>query len=152
MNTKTLLSSLVIASLFLISCKKETATETPPVNSSDTEVQAMVPETDTTKTLSTAVEPTQPNASGGNPNTIMNTSPATAMNPAHGLAGHRCDIPVGAPLNSPAPQQASTAMPNQAPAATPANATATTAPGMNPPHGQVGHLCEIPVGSPLPQS
>lgn len=25
----------------------------------------------------------------------------------------------------------------------------TTAPGMNPPHGQPGHRCEIPVGSPL---
>lgn len=149
MNTKTLLSSLVIASLFLVSCKKETTAAAPQVNSSDTEVQTTAPETDTTKTLNTAVEPTQANASGGNPNTIMNTSPATAMNPAHGLAGHRCDIPVGAPLNSPAPQQASTSvMTNQAPA----NATATTAPGMNPPHGQLGHLCEIAVGAPLPQS
>ena len=24
-----------------------------------------------------------------------------------------------------------------------------TAPGMNPPHGQPGHRCEIPVGAPL---
>ncbi len=150
MNTKTLLSSLVIASLFLVSCKKETTAAAPQVNSSDTEVQTTAPETDTTKTLNTAVVPTQANASGGNPNTIMNTSPATAMNPAHGLAGHRCDIPVGAPLNSPAPQQASTSvMNNSAPSN---NATATTAPGMNPPHGQLGHLCEIAVGAPLPQS
>jgi hypothetical protein len=26
---------------------------------------------------------------------------ATGMNPQHGQAGHRCDIAVGAPLNSP---------------------------------------------------
>src|SRR5687768_8224885 len=30
------------------------------------------------------------------------TSTSAGMNPAHGEPGHRCDIAVGAPLNSPA--------------------------------------------------
>lgn len=34
--------------------------------------------------------------------TTVKTTVAPGMNPAHGEPGHRCDIPVGAPLNSPA--------------------------------------------------
>ena len=34
------------------------------------------------------------------------TEVAEGMNPPHGQPGHRCDIPVGAPLNSPAGQAA----------------------------------------------
>ena len=33
------------------------------------------------------------------------------MNPAHGAPGHRCDISVGAPLNSPAPEAKQPAAP-----------------------------------------
>lgn len=69
------------------------------------------------------------------------------MNPAHGQPGHRCDIAVGAPLNS-APAKPATTTTTQT--VTPAPATATkTAPGMNPPHGQPGHRCDIAVGAPL---
>lgn len=69
---------------------------------------------------------------------------APGMNPAHGQPGHRCDIAVGAPLNS-KPQKAE---------AKPAVASTTaapgkTAPGMNPAHGQPGHRCDIAVGAPL---
>ncbi len=60
------------------------------------------------------------------------------MNPPHGQPGHRCDIPVGAPLNS------KPATPN---AATVNNIV--VAKGKNPPHGQPGHLCELPVGADL---
>lgn len=67
------------------------------------------------------------------------------LNPEHGKPGHRCDIAVGAPLNSkPAAQQTQTV--TQTPAKT------VTAPGMNPPHGEPGHRCDIPVGSPLNQA
>ena len=76
------------------------------------------------------------------------------LNPAHGQPGHRCDIPVGAPLNSPAPSaQPANAAPQvqmnpvQAPVSAPQQTV--TAPGMNPPHGEPGHRCEIPVGAPL---
>ncbi len=79
----------------------------------------------------------------------------TAPNPAHGQPGHRCDIAVGAPLNSaPTNTTAPTTTitnPSPTPAQTVTTPTANivTAPGMNPPHGQPGHDCAIAVGAPL---
>lgn len=80
---------------------------------------------------------------------------APGTNPPHGQPGHDCAIPVGAPLNSkgdnPAQVQAVTqpvVQPNlNVPPPTPA--PQATAPGTNPPHGQPGHDCAIPVGAPL---
>lgn len=90
---------------------------------------------------------------------------AAGMNPAHGQPGHRCDIAVGAPLNSKPTGQATTtqplslqpSIPTATPVATPVAAPAAkttttptvTAPGMNPAHGQPGHRCDIAVGAPL---
>jgi len=91
---------------------------------------------------------------------------APGMNPPHGQPGHRCDIPVGQPLNSkPAqPAQTASATPNQAQTIqidpnslqpgkfSVENGKAKnskTAKGMNPPHGEPGHRCDIPVGQPL---
>lgn len=81
-----------------------------------------------------------------------------ATNPAHGLPGHRCDIAVGAPLGSPAQGQALSAPPvsspapiTQVPQVQPSQKIATP-PGMNPPHGEPGHRCEIAVGAPLNSS
>jgi hypothetical protein len=87
---------------------------------------------------------------------------APGMNPPHGQPGHRCEIAVGAPLNSqpvkpsPGAQTQPTAAPTSfsPPAARQQPATAApvaTAPGMNPPHGQPGHRCEVAVGAPLPK-
>lgn len=92
-------------------------------------------------------------------------NPNMQRNPEHGQPGHRCDIPVGSLLNGePAPAQANTgnnaaASPSASPsvnaaASIPVNSNANaagakTAPGMNPAHGQPGHRCDIPVGSPL---
>lgn len=83
------------------------------------------------------------------------TTVAPGMNPQHGQPGHRCDIAVGAPLNSPPNKTAApvTTLPAQAPA-TPVNVqptapVTTVAPGMNPQHGQPGHRCDIAVGAPL---
>jgi hypothetical protein len=85
-----------------------------------------------------------------NPTTITPVSAtAVGMNPPHGQPNHRCDIAVGAPLNSPVARQTT------APSTTPVNisanqpATTVTAPGMNPPHGQPNHRCDIAVGAPL---
>ncbi len=81
-------------------------------------------------------------------------APAAGLNPAHGQPGHRCDIAVGAPLNSAptsnaaAPQVQTTSAPVAAPASIPAvggNGTAK----LNPPHGQPGHDCAVQVGAPL---
>ncbi len=82
---------------------------------------------------------------------------AAGTNPPHGQPGHKCEIPVGAPLNS-APKspasapQSITVDPNSAkkdPAAYNVTPPPSTAPGMNPPHGQPGHRCDISVGAPL---
>jgi hypothetical protein len=110
----------------------------------------------------------QPKTGDTNANKIqpppVTTTPATiaskpvstaALNPAHGQPGHRCDIAVGAPLDSKPAQ--TTAQPQ--PVTTTINPvvstpTTTTTPvaaanGLNPAHGQPGHRCDIPVGSPL---
>jgi hypothetical protein len=89
------------------------------------------------------------------------TANAGALNPAHGQPGHRCEIAVGAPLSTaPAAPTATVAQPTAQPITVKQNAptmvptaapapAAPTAKGMNPPHGQPGHRCEIAVGAPL---
>ncbi len=98
------------------------------------------------------------------PNNSTSSNPsvgatAKGMNPPHGEAGHRCDIAVGAPLNSPAtptkPTAKGAAGPsmNVSPVTTASTNTAVTPTpeGMNPPHGQAGHRCDIAVGAELPK-
>ena len=108
--------------------------------------------------------PISPSAPAGN-------NSGAALNPAHGEPGHDCAIAVGAPMNSPktAPTQPvqlnnSTVnpsgvqinpAPNPAPAPTPVIAApsiqspAGTSGKLNPAHGEPGHDCAKPVGSPL---
>lgn len=105
------------------------------------------------------------------------SSGKVALNPPHGQPGHICEIPEGAPLNSapmtgqqkvtspaPAPKPAANAGQSQPVSIKPtiqpaptiqtikpnANGSAT-APGINPPHGEPGHRCDVEVGAPLPQ-
>lgn len=82
--------------------------------------------------------------------------PAAGLNPAHGQPGHRCDISVGAPLNSaPAAVSKPAVQTVASPAVTAAPAPATPAmpvdpnAKLNPPHGQPGHDCAVAVGAPL---
>lgn len=98
-------------------------------------------------------------------NISSSSSTPAGMNPPHGQPGHRCDIEVGAPLNSKpnaaatpaATVTTSTTTPGSgvlAPTPQPNTPVATTAkvttpPGMNPPHGEPGHRCDISVGAPL---
>lgn len=100
------------------------------------------------------VNPT--NFSTTQPQTIVTQQPTTTptvtapgMNPPHGQPGHRCDISVGAPLNSKPTTQpvVTTQQPSQT--VITQQPTTPTAPGMNPPHGQPGHRCDIAVGAPL---
>jgi hypothetical protein len=152
MNLKIVVSSLVVSSLVLISCKKELE---PQENTPTSELVKLGLVKDTAKSKSVVQAPAT------NPNTVL--SDAKGLNPAHGQAGHRCDIAVGAPLNSPvgAPQQVQQTATRSAQNVQVINAnqknvvtTTTAAPvkvakGMNPSHGQPGHRCDIPVGSPL---
>ena len=169
------LSILTIAAAFtMVSCKDSKAEATTTDNT----------------TTNTAVEEAHTNHEGhdhsnesatttqGATNATTSQAPKDGINPPHGQPGHRCDIAVGAPLNS-APAKQQNAQPTQAaqPApngqgflgqgnaqaapqqiqATPQQAAKpaqVTAPGMqgkpNPAHGQPGHRCDISVGQPLP--
>lgn len=67
---------------------------------------------------------------------------AKDLNPVHGQPGHRCDIAVGAPLNS-AVRDDETTSPLLL-------ESSTDNGGINPAHGQSGHRCDIEVGARLP--
>jgi hypothetical protein len=157
MNTKNLLSLLLIAGLTLVSCKNELqpqeSSDALPADSTATAANAT-----TSPAASMPTPGMQQNPGAVTENPTPASQPVTVgkgMNPPHGQPGHRCDIAVGAPLNSPV------AKPSAQPSITPgksvtinpsANGTVTpavTAPGMNPPHGQDGHRCDIAVGAPL---
>jgi hypothetical protein len=117
----------------------------------------------------TPAQSQQPVANNNQAVTMTQTPGVTkpGMNPPHGQAGHRCDIAVGAPLNSPKQTKpasgagsavvqqvtpTATSTSSSAPAILDPNAAQTvTAPGMNPPHGQPGHVCSVAVGAPLPK-
>ncbi|KQB38563.1 hypothetical protein [Flavobacterium aquidurense] len=148
MNSKILLTSILVTSLVFTSCKKELE---PQESTPTSELVKLGLAKDTTKTPSVVQNPVT------NPNTVMGET--NGINPAHGQPGHRCDIAVGAPLNSaPTQGQTVTAQPSQ-PVQVNAGqqnvvTTTTTVPvkvgkGMNPSHGQPGHRCDIPVGAPL---
>jgi len=77
-----------------------------------------------------------------------------AVNPEHGQPNHRCDIPVGAPLNgvskSNVPVQQNNVQPTPVTNSIQNPTVKTVTPtGMNPPHGEKGHRCDISVGAPL---
>ena len=173
MKTKYYFSLLLLTSILTYSCKDETEAQV-----STTPKEIIMPRV---QPLPVA---TAPNLTPVPTQTVQNVTPqpmpvmpqpvkvAKGMNPAHGQPGHRCDIPVGAPLSSPvkstlatnapttpsAPytitQTPTTPTPVAGSAVTPALLNpdgATTAPGMNPPHGQAGHTCSVKVGEPLPK-
>jgi|SRR5690606_24095536 len=132
---QTLFIALIIAAPLFISCK-------------DKEIKAEeTPATVEEATLEQKKQALQ-NAAPATGNT--NASGNLATNPAHGQPGHRCDIPVGAPLNGAASSSETT------PVQTIDMSQAKTIPtpgsggsGINPPHGQPGHRCDIKVGDPL---
>lgn len=119
------------ALLALISCSE-------PKNSQVVEINKDAP------LFPAAPAATQPGQAGATAN----------VNPPHGQPGHNCAVPVGAPLNgAPAPAPNLTTTPGATPAVSPAPVPqpvqTQVLPGTNPPHGQPGHDCAIPVGAPL---
>ena len=182
MKSNLVFSSLLSVSFLLVSCKKEEETSE---TSSDAPKEIIMPRVQSIPAQTTAQQPAQQNVTQVQ-NMPVATGQAIAptqtpvvtkkgMNPPHGQPGHRCDIAVGAPLNSPPgnaaqPKQGTAniqqftpgtpsttttttttaAQPSGAPALLDPNAP-VTAPGMNPPHGQPGHQCGIAVGAPLPK-
>lgn len=172
--------TLILSSLVLFSCKKEE--EVSSVNNKNVAVPFTQMPTNTPTT--TASPPSQSVYTAKdeqqqsvmyqykydmvkNPNTSTSSPTVTApgMNPPHGHPKHRCDIPVGTSLNSPAPKTTpspKTTVVTTTPNATTSNnavptllatspETTPTLEGMNPPHGQPKHRCDIAVGAPLPK-
>jgi hypothetical protein len=152
MKTKIFLSSLLAVSLFMVSCKKElqpqessTPTEAPVTDVANGQAPTPQPMNLPTQQQPAVQQQIQP----------QTTTTAPGMNPPHGQPNHRCDIAVGAPLNSPPGQKPAQATPNPVqaqpqPQVQP-QTVAATAPGMNPPHGQPNHRCDVAVGAPLPK-
>jgi hypothetical protein len=126
---------------------------------------------DTSAAIS-AVPATVPvTATSTEPAVVNSIATAPELNPPHGQPFHRCDIPVGSPLNAAAPAKSASVQTapqvnrtgmsptlenaarlnnpqaNNPTAPTVAN---TSKPKLNPPHGQPFHRCDIAVGSALP--
>ena len=149
---KYFLTFALASTALLFSCKKEA--DIKNTSSSPTNV---VPFTEVGNQMKSQQQTTAAHAK-----VTETTNTGTGLNPAHGQPGHRCELPVGAPLNSaPAPSKitaptatATTAVTTTAPPVTNppvANTTTPTPEGMNPPHGQANHRCDIAVGAPLPK-
>ena len=103
--------------------------------------------------------PKQTNAVITTPTSVVAVTPK-GMNPPHGQKNHRCDIAVGAPLNSKPVTPATNAVTpgTKTPSIPDVLATSPTSvekvvtpEGINPPHGQDKHRCDIAVGEPLPK-
>lgn len=150
-------TAIFLTSAFLVSCNSEDKAITETTTTSDSTLTATPLDTISTPVLTdtTASQPTTNSIQSAAPAMLPapKASAAGALNPAHGQPGHRCDIAVGAPLNS-------------APAAAPVSGVAPSGPTLNrptigarangtarlnPPHGQLGHDCGTEVGKPLKQ-
>lgn len=120
--------------------------------------------TDTASSAAKTAEATPSNAApsaNANAETLATNSAKPVLNPAHGEPHHRCDIAVGAPIDSqPAPQtvqqgsapanafNTNPIAPTNAHSAGPVTATGPK-PALNPAHGEPHHRCDTPVGEPL---
>lgn len=149
-----------MASMALYSCKQELQPQDSPVDESAAITEATEdPSGDMMQmqpAAQTQAQPQEMNSPQMQPPVQQSISKvAPGMNPAHGQPGHRCDIQVGAPLNSPAgkpaPQPVTTPVqqPVQSAPSILTAPTGNTAVGMNPAHGQPGHKCDVAVGAPL---
>ena len=154
--------ALVLIAFALVSCQKKNETpETLSPELASYEQQNASDSSNVTNAQNSApiiMNNSAPVAPQSNTVSVNQPKPtAPGMNPPHGQPHHRCDIPVGAPLNSKKAEPTTIkTTDNQttttAPIAAPQNnaGSTTVAAGMNPAHGQPGHRCDIPVGAPLP--
>ena len=138
--SKLLFFSFAIIFPLMFSCKEK---ETPATETSTVPTELSVEQK---KQMLNQVAPASSSSS---------SVQGVTLNPPHGQPGHRCDVEVGAPLNVASsnsnPMQQSpikvnnTAPIKNSPMATPSSGTG----GINPPHGQPGHRCDVKVGDPL---
>lgn len=175
MKNLKIIAALLSISFLQFSCKKELE---PQKTSSGTFASPFAPASSTSSVVTNPPAATNPGQNNipvqqqqlQQQQQVQTQKTAAGMNPPHGQSGHRCDIAVGAPLNSAkaavanvvsapvvnTPQStpstaipATLTVPNAPAVSTP---EVVTAPGMNPPHGKEGHRCDTAVGAPLPKS
>jgi hypothetical protein len=173
----TSVSLVAIAAILFTACnnsssggKKSTVTTpsniivptTGPGSPTTTQPVQVQPNNNTANTSQPVITTAQPVTTITQPITPVTTSGA-GLNPEHGKPGHRCDIAVGAPLNSAPtnPTVTPTTPANNNPVMVKSNPqpvevqktfatnTPTTGAGLNPEHGKPGHRCDIAVGAPL---
>ncbi len=159
---KKILFSIIAPGLLLFSCNNSDADADTNVSYDSSISKGITPATTPINSMNPGIVA---DSSAAMQNMVQSTVPVqnatvptnvggAGLNPAHGQPGHRCDLAVGAPLNSAPAKTTSTISTNTAaaPATVQPTITATTpktAPGMNPAHGQPGHRCDISVGAPL---
>lgn len=150
------ISLILVAAILMYSCDKKQVT-----NTENTAISA----TDSTNTTS-IINPDSEAGLAVAKSEDANMAGKPTLNPEHGQPFHRCDISVGAPIDS-APQQnaapqaapqmqsnsnsfipSANSSPNPAPALPMAPASGPK-PAMNPAHGQAHHRCDLAVGAPL---
>jgi hypothetical protein len=139
-----IISGIIILVFTGIGCKNDANTEIESTGPVPTIVAPQINDTNANKIQTLPVTTT--------PATITSKPVSTAgLNPAHGQPGHRCDISVGAPLDSKPAQPTIQTQPSTTTTITPQTITppVTTGAGLNPAHGQPGHRCDIAVGAPL---
>lgn len=155
---KNIFLGIICTSLAIVSCKKDEKPTLLKDENGNSQPAALVSNNPQASLLQQSGITTQ--------NTTTSAPTQAGINPPHGQPGHQCEIPVGQPLNAKAggtTGQNIAVNPNQPqaiqidPNAMNAGKTGTkspisqvkTAPGMNPPHGEAGHRCDIQVGQPL---
>ena len=151
----TKISSLFIFSLFILSCNSSGDTKRTPVVSTPPTTQStnniITPTTASQPSIEVKKDSTPPAAAS---KISASQAATTALNPAHGAPGHRCDIAVGAPLSTPIQNVPGAVAPTTPPQVTVQQQPAVKPAGgnnvrLNPAHGAPGHDCNIAVGQPL---
>ncbi|HEX8270949.1 MAG TPA: hypothetical protein VF581_13740 [Flavobacterium sp.] len=104
---KTIFSLLIVGSLVLTSCRKDLEPQESSTTLTTTSAETAAATPSTPGVASQPQQQMQQNPAMTTTTTTTQTAPppvavAKGMNPSHGQPGHRCDIAVGAPLNSPA--------------------------------------------------
>lgn len=136
--------TIIAAFLGLMSCQNK--------NSAATEVNqtVVVPFTQQTSVNTNSSANSSKHNLFGTKNTEVTNTVAVGVNPAHGQPNHRCDIAVGAPLNSAANTATKGSVTQPSAAANNTTTDSNLVAGVNPAHGLEGHRCDIAVGAPLP--
>jgi hypothetical protein len=168
---RTILFAAMI-SLLSANCGSDDTEEETASSTTETNTQTPVLSTpDNTVTVPNSITGSSNNPSAPVTNTKSTTTgvkSGAGLNPAHGQPGHRCDLAVGAPLDSKpvtTTQNVSAeelkrinanpsnitvnGQPPSTPVVNQPSSLTTVGAGMNPAHGQPGHRCDIPVGAPL---